>query len=188
MKKINLFALVGILILLAFLIGILFVKGCDRRKMKRTGNHSRKSASITVPAPIALDTQRVEQIEPITPSLPVIVPIQTKLQTKLDLPRRKQLEKNSNIIVSIRKDENSISVQTISPKGIVMENTYPEVYAVGKFEIDSTGQLRIEPQEYALAQRKAKRKKTWRKVWNTTKTVVIAGVVGWLGVQVGKAL
>jgi anti-sigma factor RsiW len=182
--KINIYYLVGFIILAAFLIGMLFVRGCDNRRMKRTGNHSRKASSVQIPV---LDTVRVPVIEPNAPKAPVVVPVLTKVQSKPDLPRRRQAEKQT-IITGIRKTADSLYIQTISPKGIVMENSFPEVYATGKFEIDSTGNLRIDPAEFAATQRRAQRKERWKKIWRTTKTVVVSGIVGLAAFQLGKSL
>jgi hypothetical protein len=186
--KINLWYLVSFLCLVALLLGMFLVRGCDSRRMRRTGNHSRKAAAVqhlreVVPV---LDTVKVPVILPIKPKAPVVVPVLTKLQVRKDLPRRQVLEKQT-LILGMRKTKDSIFVQTINPKGIILENSYPEVYAMGKFEIDSTGNLHINPAEFLTDQRRARRKANWQKIWRTTKTVVISTLAAYGGYRLGTS-
>ncbi len=182
--KINLWYIFGVILAIAIGIG-LCVRGCEERRMRRTGDHSRKS--VHVPIPPVLDTAYVAKIDPLPIEKPIVVPIKTKRQIRPDLTRRKRIATDATIVLGVTSDMDSIRIQSIDPKGIVIENSYPRGWIqLGKWEMDSTGRLRVDPNEYAEELKKQRRKERWKRVWRTTKTVGVAALAGWVGYQIAK--
>ncbi len=181
--KINLKTLFLIVVLVALAIGLLV----SRCALKRRADAYRKDGRASVETIPTTDTFRVAQIEPIRHKAPVVVPPVVLVATNPDSLLRRKLERQT-MIVSIQKRKpkrkgvfrkrqgvDTLAIQTIDPKGIVSQATYPLRWTEpGEFTVDNTGRLHIDPVESEEEPLKAIKKERRKRRWRTIKQTAVA--------------
>lgn len=180
-----------LIVLLVFSAAMCGVQRCQRkREQQRTGTGRWRTEAAY------FDTVRTALVPPVKSRGLVVVPHRTVVATRPDTALRKTMERG-DIITGIERRRarrrrfgfkprppDSLVVQYVTPKGIVIENRYAwEVAAVGEFQIDSAGRLRAEP---ALREKEARREHRRQKAKAVVKTVtgtalaVGMAIAGWL--------
>lgn len=163
--RINLKAVLVVVILIAFAIGLLVSRCAAHRREEAYRKDGRAMALPTT------DTVRVTKLEPIKHVRPIVVAPIVQIESKPDTVARKRMER-STIITSIEKRApkrkglwqrpdgvDSLHIRTISPEGIVVQNSYAwRAVELGNFTVDSTGKIHKDPVESEKMQRKAIRK------------------------------
>lgn len=183
---------VYVLVLLAVFLAVAFgLQRCRQGKIDRSG---RKDGRAKVEAIPTTDTFRVAEIKPIEHTAPVVVPPVVLVATKADSLLRRRLER-STIIVSVQKRKpqrkgffrrrqgvDSLAIQTIDPKGIVSEATYPLRWTEpGEFTVDNAGRLHIDPAQSEKDQLKLIKQERRKRRWRTAKQTAVAVGVAVLG-------